>query len=340
VADLQINYEKLHTLAQDARLLKDHLDDKVPGLGTNGGTGFTAGSAEIGSQVLFGKLNKFQLAWEGPFKDAMDKLDDLAGLLDGVATKFFDMDADFASKANTMLASLRNNAWQSKEDAYQHYLATKDKTFTYHYWDENGNYVTATRPLVDWSNPDNPPPTDPGPRPTNTSDHGANTDTGYDSHGRVTTETSTVTSSSGLSYQTTTTYTYNGDGTDPTGFTTTITHSDGTTETIVQNTNADGTYNVVDTTPDGHTTSVVTPKPTDGGRDTGYSSTTTDQDGKVTTTNVTNNPDGTADTKVVVGTDGTTTTYTGDSDTGWWTETSKTPPPTSDDDDYWDYSNY
>ena len=318
MADLQINYEKLHLLANNARTLKDHLDDVVPGLGTNDGLrGLVTGRTQIGNAALFSKLNKFHLAWDGPFKDAMSKLDELAKLLDGVATKFFDMDADFAGKASNTLAAMRNSTWESQKAAYDHYLATKDKLFTYSYYDEHGQLVTKTRPLFDYSDPSQIPK-DPGARPTSSTVDGTTTNLQYDDKGRVASETTSVSSPSGLSFSETTTYTYSGDGREPNGYTTKITHSDGSTETIVRTNNADGTYKVTDTTPDGTSVTNVTPKPLDGQRDTGYTSVTTDHEGKVTKTDVTNNAAPAVDTKVEDGPDGKTT-YTGNADTNDWT---------------------
>jgi hypothetical protein len=319
MADLEINYEKLHGLATSSRKLKDYLDDKVPGL-NDGLRGIVTSSSQVGNAALQGKLNKFHLAWDKPFKDAMSNLDDLAKLLDSVATKFFDMDADFAAKASNHLASMRNNNWVAQKAAYDHYLATKDKQFTYSYLDEHGNVVTKSKPLFDYSDPATVPH-DPGPRPTSSSLGDVKTDSGYDDQGRVTSETTTTSSSNGLNYTETTTYTYTGDSKEPSGYTTKITHSDGTVETITKSTNTDGTSTVVDVTPDGTSTSTVTPKPQVDHRDTGYTSKTTDGKGEVTTTDVTNNPSGQADVKVEDGPDGKKT-FSGDAETGFWTQTS------------------
>lgn len=165
--DLQINYDQLHKLANDARTLKDNLDNEVPGLST-GISGVRKRSEAIGSQKLSSSLIKFHTAWEQPFKDAMDRLGDLAGLLDGVATKFFDMDSDFATKSSSSLASLILAQWQGKKDEWDRYQATKDLKFTPSpLWDEHGNKVQGEAvPLIPWGTiPEDPAPAHPHRRP-------------------------------------------------------------------------------------------------------------------------------------------------------------------------------
>lgn len=351
MADLVIDYGLLHQLAVNVRELKSNLDIKLPprtatggdagGGGSRGSGGgrnqlfarsqvlSTAGpgavqasSADIGNPALHAKLAAFFTAWNGPFHDAMDRLDDLAEVFDAVATKFFDMDADFAVKANTLLASLKQSAWQSAKAEYDHYQSLKDKRLSYQYYDKDGHLVTGSRPLLD---PDQPPPPPPGEMPTSTVTDTTVTNTQYDGQNRVISESSTVTSPSGLSYKETTTYTYGptADGTDGVvSFTTTVTHSDGSLETITHTNNSDGTATVTDDTPEGRSTSTVTPKANDDG----YTARTVGPDGKTTNIDVTDNPSGTPDRKVVDGPDGRRT-YTGDADSDSWTQESG--PPTT-----------
>jgi len=354
VADLQINYDQLHKLANDARSLKEHLDDTVPGL-SSGISGVRNRSEAIGSSKLSSSLIKFHYAWEQPFKDAMDRLKDLADLLDGVATKFFDMDSDFAAKANTSLANLVVQNWQARKDEYDLYQRTKDLKFTPSpLWDQNGNLVQgADVPLIPWENP----PADPGARPTHIDareiwnqnnpnnpltwdGQPAVTDSTYDDQGRITSQTTKNTSTEGLAYEETTTYTYEGTSETPATADTTLKHSDGATETIKTTYHPDGTFTTdnVFTDPandknNSSSTTVTTPKPDNGG----YTAVSTDQDDKTTTINVTNNSGDAKDVKVVTDDDGTVRTWEGNADTDDWTQTAGPDPyddSTDEDDDY------
>ncbi len=117
--DLQINYDRLHELAGQARLLKEHLDDKVPGLSTgvinaNGSRGEGVGDPKVASA-----LSHFYHAWDKPFRDSMKRLDEMGELLDSVATQFFTMDAKFAAKAQSSLSAMMYAQWQSERDEYQ-----------------------------------------------------------------------------------------------------------------------------------------------------------------------------------------------------------------------------
>lgn len=357
--DLQINYDQLHKLANDARTLKDNLDNDVPGLST-GISGVRKRSEAIGSQKLSSSLIKFHTAWEQPFKDAMDRLGDLAGLLDGVATKFFDMDSDFATKSSSSLASLILAQWQGQKDEYDRYLATKDLKFTPSpLWDANGNKVQGEDvPLVPWGTI----PEDPGARPTHTDAESiynqqhkdnpnvskpefdgnpAKTDTEYDDDGRITSQTSQNTSQEGLSYQTTTTYEYEGDNEGPSSSKTTLTHGDGSVETIetkytyndkgqIESFTSENKYDdKADDDNDSESTTVSTPSYHDDGSDAGYTAVST-EDGEKTTVEVTNNknPEGTKpgdkidnDVKVMTDEDGTVRKWKGNADTDDWVQT-------------------
>jgi hypothetical protein len=248
----------------------------------------------------------------------MELLDQLAENFDAIAKAFFDVDADFAGKVNTARLQSEIAQWQADTEAYQHYQDIKDKYITYQLYDEHGNLVTEKIPL--WG-PDTPPPEQPGSVPTSingTSPDGSNQTvaTKTDENGNIISETTTVNSGGGLSYTETTNYSYhdtNGDGKpDYVDYTSTVTHSDGTTETITKTTNPDGSYVVNDKTDDGTSTSTVTPKP-DGGSNT----VTVDKDGETTTTDITvTGPN--QGTKTIIGPDGTET-YSGNPDTDQWT---------------------
>ncbi|GLY17663.1 hypothetical protein LWF15_09215 [Kineosporia rhizophila] len=357
--DLQINYDQLHKLANDARTLKDNLDNEVPGLST-GISGVRKRSEAIGSQKLSSSLIKFHTAWEQPFKDAMDRLGDLAGLLDGVATKFFDMDSDFATKSSSSLASLILAQWQGKKDEWDRYQATKDLKFTPSpLWDEHGNKVQGEAvPLIPWGTI----PEDPGARPTHTDAQSiyneqhkdnknvsapvfdgnpAKTDSQYDESGRLTSQTSKNTSQEGLAYETTTTYKYEGDSERPSSTSTTLKHGDGSTETIETKYTYDSDGQITsfvsdnkfddpdDDDNDSTSTTTTTPTRDAQGNDTGYTAVSV-EDGKETKVEVTNNktPDGTAidakidnDVKVMTDEDGTVRKWKGNADTDDWTQT-------------------
>ncbi|MBT0772310.1 hypothetical protein KIH74_25420 [Kineosporia sp. J2-2] len=341
MADLQINYDRLHELANDARSLKDHLDDTVPGLDT-GVSGVNSRAEAIGSSKLASSLTKFRYAWDKPFSDAMDRLGDLATLLDSVATKFFDMDADFAQKAASVLSQQTMSDWKQKDAEYQDYLAKKDKMFTpFPLYNAEG-VLENQEPvhLFKYGNGpgESPIPEDPGAMPDvsdyelDSSGGQTRTDTQYDDNGRVTTETSTIGSASGLGYTQTTEYTYDGDSEDPSSSKTTITHSDGTIDTLNTTYHDDGSY-VIDgktvdpSNDDNNTSSVTTVTPhtetVDGKTvDHGYTSVSVDQDDKKTTTEVVNNDGSDNDTKKVTDDDGTVREYKGNYDSDSWEQTS------------------
>ncbi len=329
MVDLVLDYNLLHELAASMQSLRGQIQTDVESVGGRAvvSSQGEVGSDAVGSATLFAALSAFYSTCHKPFKDSMDKLDELAKLLDSVAKAYFDLDSDIFTKVNEGRVQAQIAQWKSKEEAWKHYQETKDQVITYKYYDENGVLRTATIPL--WGK-DRPPPQDPGAAPTTLSGPGGTgttTVTEVNGDGKVITETSNVTSPSGLSYSETTTYTYqdfNGDGTtDTVDYTTTVTHSDGSKEVITQTTNPDRTYVVTSTTDDGTTSTTVTPS--DHGQ---YHSVTVDPEGNTTTTSVVLMPDGTG-TKVVTGPKGTDT-YTGDPERGLWTSTSHEDPPSDD----------
>lgn len=325
MADLVLDYALLHDLAGSMRSLRGQIEtdvNTVSGRSVVGSHG-EVGSDTVGNSALFAALSAFYSACHKPFKDSMDKLKELADLLDSVAKAFFDVDADFAGKVNTGRLQAQIGQWQARQQAWEHYQETKDRVITYQYYDENGVLQTATIPL--WG-PDRPPPQPPGAMPTSLPggpDGSTQTSAQVNDQGLITSETSTVTTPNGLTYSETTTYTYidrDGDGTpDVVDYTTTITHSDGTSEEIVRRTNPDDSYVVTSTTGEGTTTTTVTPAERGG-----YQSVTVDTEGETTTVTVTVNQDGTG-TKTEVGPKGTDV-YTGNPAIGQWTLESHTDP--------------
>jgi hypothetical protein len=344
-ADLMVDYSLLHQLADNARQLRENLDITPP---TSGGGGSSRGGDDrgpravravvlanagttavsqlnadsVGDYGLFAQLTTFYSRWNQPFHDAMSRLDELASMLDGVATKFFDMDADFAAKANQMLLGFKVDEWQSQKQEYDHYQEMKDKTISWQMFDKDGNSYTQTEHLID---PDAEPPADPGARPDSAATNGAQTNTTYNPDGTIQTETSTVAGPGGLNYGQSTSYTYgadaNGDGRpDVVSSSTTITHADGTKETLGRVNNPNGTYVITDTTPDGNSITTVTPS----GTGQGYNAASVDTQGRATSTSVVDNPAGTTDTKTVT-TGDKVEVYHGDAEADTWDRVSSTP---------------
>ena len=319
MADLVIDYALIHDLAHSVRSLRTTIDSELHQSGTSGiwGSAGTIPAATAGRTSAGTSLSAFYRTCHGPFQQSLDRLEQLATMLDSVAQTWFDNDANFASALSVQALQSRVAQWQGQQQAYQHYLDLKNTTISYQYYDENGQLQTASFSLWD---PNAKPPDPPGAMPT-TADPTATlprqTNATLDDKGRIVSETTTVTGPGGLSYTETTTYTYNGDHVD---YTTTITHSDGTTETLVKTTNPDNSYVIKDTTHDGTSTTTVTPGPNDG-----FSSVTTGSDGSRTTVDVVANPDGSA-TKTETNSKGTDV-YTGNVKTGQWTLTSHTDPP-------------
>ncbi|WP_432827248.1 hypothetical protein [Dactylosporangium sp. CA-092794] len=333
MADLVLDYALLHQLAVSMRDLKSKIKTDVDAGSrraiVNSGGG-TVDSGQVGNSTVYAALSGFFYACNGPFQDSMDLLDKLADNFDSIAKAFFDVDADFAGKVDTARLQANIAQWQADQAAYNHYLGIKDKSVTFQYYDEHGQLQTGSIPL--WSGP---PPADPGAIPTSidgTATVGSNhTTVTTDDKGNILTETTTVNSGDGLTYTETTSYTYhdtNGDGKpDYVDYSSTITHSDGSSETITKNTNTDGSYVVKSTTDDGTTTSTVTPTSDGGSHDV-----TVDKDGDTTTTDIVVTGADTG-TKTVVGPKGTDV-YSGNPKTGQWTLTSHEDPPP----DYSDYA--
>ncbi|MFG1610037.1 hypothetical protein [Actinoplanes sp. NPDC049265] len=334
MADLVLDYALLHQLAVSMRDLKAKIKTDVDAgsrraVVTRNGT--VVSSDEVGDSGFYAALSAFFYACNAPFNDAMELLDKLADNFDGIAKAFFDVDADFAGKVNTARLQASIAQWQADTAAYNHYLDIKDKSVSYQYYDQDGHLQTATIPLWDAKSP---PPHQPGAMPTSiagTAPVGTNdtTATKTDANGNILSETTTVNSGDGLAYTETTNYTYhdtNGDGRpDYVDYSTTVTHSDGSSETISKQTNtADGSYVITDTTDKGTSTSTVTLKPNGGSHDI-----TVTSDGHTTTTDIDVSEPGKA-TKTVVGPKGTDV-YTGNPDTGKWTLQSHEDPPSDDD---------
>ncbi|MFY1668589.1 hypothetical protein ACN27G_01320 [Plantactinospora sp. WMMB334] len=330
MADLVLDYALLHNLAGSLRELKSRIQFDVDtgsrrSVVTSDGT--VVDSGQVGSSTLYATLSAFFSACHTPFKDSMELLDELANTFDGIAKAYFDLDADVAGKVNLDRLRANISGWQADTVAYERYLDLKDREITFQYYDKDGNLVDGSVPV--WSGD---PVPEPGDAPTSidgTSPVGGNTTTAVlDDEGNVVSETTTVTSGDGLTYTETTEFTYrdtDGDGrTDVVDYTSTITHADGTEETIEKKTNDDGSFVVTSTTDEGTTTSTVTPT-----ADGGSHQVTVDHEGETTTTDiVVTGPE--SGTKTVVGPDGTKV-YNGNPTTGEWSLVSEEPP---EEDDY------
>jgi hypothetical protein len=335
MADLVIDYSLLHDLASTIRNLQATIQTDFDSVGsgrvaksTGPTSAGTASSAEIGDSGLYYALGAFYTTCDTPFHDAMKRLKELADTFDGVAKAFFDVDADFAGKVNTARLQSKIGQWEADEAQYQRYLKLKDQSVTYQYFDKDGHKQTGSIPLWD---PKSPAPNEPGAVPTSLDDTAdAGTKVTLNDKHQIVSETSDVATANGLHYTETTTYTYgdpDGDGKDQVvSSKTTITHSDGSTETISKTTNPDQSSVMTDKTDDGTSTTTTTPKPGGSG---GYTSVTKDQDGETTTVDVTVNPGKDDDHKTVTGPDGTDE-YTGDASTEHWKLTSHEDPPSDD----------
>ncbi|WP_433528460.1 hypothetical protein ACQPYA_19120 [Micromonospora sp. CA-263727] len=325
MADLVLDYALLHQLAGSLRELKSKIQfDVETGSRRSVVTseGAVVDSSQVGSSTLYATLSAFFSACHTPFKDSMELLEELAKTFDGIAKAYFDLDADVAGKVNLDRLRANISGWQADTAAYERYLDLKDRQITFQYYDKDGNLVDGAVPV--WSGDPVPEPGDPPTSIDGTSPVGSNTTTAVlDDEGNVISETTTVNSGDGLSYTETTRFTYrdtDGDGrTDVIDYTSTITHSDGTEETVEKKTNDDGSFVVTSTTSEGTTTSTVTPK-----ADGGSHQVTVDHEGETTTTDiVVTGPD--SGTKTVVGPEGTKV-YNGNPKTGEWTLVSEEPP--------------
>lgn len=301
MADLVINYSLLHQLAGDMRTLRSSLeaDLRMAGGGRVAGDRGPADPSLVGDYDLYLALAGFFAAGVGPFNDALDALEQLGTLFGDIANAYFNADAELAGGAMDTLAGLAGQDWAWRQAEYEQYLA--------------GN----------WPEGEEPPP-DPGAAPgepllpDELADR-VDTQTTYDSHGRVLTQTSTVTTPDGQTYTRTTTYDYQ-DVLGPDGeiesttvdFDATVTYAGGETATMSRQTNPDGSFTVTETF-DGKTrSSTVTP-----GEWGGYTQRDVAEDGTVTTTTVEAHPDEGPYTKTVVGPNGTYV-YSGSPSTDEW----------------------
>lgn len=317
--DLNIDFGTLSLLAQDIATLRGQIDadvkramqsTTVPLGGGGSGSSDDFGHHDVGLHVV-----RFYNKCHNPFADALSRLENLEKVFRNVGHAFAEFDAGVAQKANAGIQSMQYSAWAGAKDAY-------DK-------------AKARQAAGTWD-PKTPLPRDPGPPPSGSlADGTTDTTVTRNGQGQVLTETNTSKLPDGTTYTETTTYSY--DGADPehpdrpTGYTTTITHADGSADTLVWKQNGDGSSVLTNTTKDGTSTTTVTPKPRPEGapaaqHDGGSTVVTVDPKGFTTTTTVTDNLPGTPDVRVVENEEGTYT-YTGNADTGGWTQTEFVPTP-------------
>ncbi|WP_007515931.1 MULTISPECIES: hypothetical protein [Pseudofrankia] len=297
--DLVIDYSLLHRLAGNMKTLRTNVeaDLNMSGGMTVASEAGPVSTGHVGNSSLYGALVAFYRATQGPFSDALDALDQLSNLFGGIADAYFNVDADLKSSGLDTLAQMAGGDWQSQKAAYDDYLKRK---------------ADGTWPA------DQPPPPKPGDNPSGTPAPG--TQVTYDDHGRVLTQTTTVTTSDGQSYTKTVTYDY-GDGKAPPEYSATVTYAGGETMTLHKQNNADGSYTVTSVTDGKTSTSTVMPS-VDGS----YSQRDVNPDGAVTSTVIGGNEFG-GYTKTVTNPDGSKDIYTGDPNTNAWTTTAHVDSP-------------
>jgi len=212
---------------------------------------------EYGTGVVGSALALFCMGWKEPLKNAADQMKQLQSTFKGVAQAFFEADAAQTAAINAGVATSAARNYPAEFAAYQVAIAE---------WNAFQPLSTSTAQTSNGSeNPQVPKPTPP-PKPVNpyTGPTGAVTtyttggvDPVSPTLGELITSESTTYSSGGLSYSEQTTFGadkgwVNGSPVQDT--TTTITHSDGSTDTITTDLNTDGSATATDVSSTGTTT--------------------------------------------------------------------------------------
>ncbi|MFE9611761.1 hypothetical protein [Streptomyces sp. NPDC006012] len=247
--DVAIDYELLRQLAADTERLKDQLGDSR----LMGHAFYNKG--DLGG--AYGAANYFLFQWTGPWENARKLLESLGATYKGAAEKWFETDASYAAQANVQAAGWYHSAWEMKKEAYDSWKWMTEQEMLVHGWDENGNPYLKKQKLADPNDPNAPKP--PGYEPTGyeyTHDgdgtdkvHNSTQNT-YDSDGKLkATDTTIDDMGGGLSYHEHT------DHWDDNSYTTTVTHTDGSTTVIEVHGDGkgNGTKNVTNTDKDGKT---------------------------------------------------------------------------------------
>ncbi|WP_405655252.1 hypothetical protein [Streptomyces sp. NBC_00019] len=248
--DVAIDYELLRQLAADTKRLQDQLADSR----LMGRESFFS-RAELGG--AYGSANFFLLKWTGPWENARELLESLSGTYKYASEKWFELDASFATQANTLAAYWYHNHWDMNKKAYDNWKKLSGETILVHAWDEHGNEYLKQQRLADPNDPN--APKDPGIEPSGfeyyhdgdgTNKVHNSTQTTFDSDGHMKSSDTTIDDmNGGLKYHEHT------DHWDDNSYTTTVTHLDGS-KTVIEvhgDDNGNGTRNVTNIDKDGKT---------------------------------------------------------------------------------------
>jgi hypothetical protein len=272
---LVIDYDLLFTAAGQLDALKSdtqNLQDLNNITNTSAVDGSTDGSVTqtniLGPGNLDDTVNRFLQAWHGPLHDAGNNLQTLSDTFKGVAHAFFDADASQISGINTGIALSQVRNYPAEEKAYEQaltqYEQLKDPNHV-PYYDINGNVqnmsvpkpTPPTAPTGSYTGPGGvvttyttgaPDPNDPNQGPSIIKETTSISDPAT---GMSDTETTLFSPSKGWNsngpIQDTRTY---------------VTHSDGSTDTIITENNTDGSAQQIDAhhDPNGHETMTVSTK--------------------------------------------------------------------------------
>jgi hypothetical protein len=238
VADLAIDYELLHQLAQETDALKNKLSDTRK-------QNHTYGESLVGPDASL-MIDEYYDAWSDAFRRAEHLLESLSGTYNSVAQQWFEQDAQYATVANEQAAGFTHNMWAMKKSAHDSWQKLSQTYVPGIGFDTNGNVITTQVPLAD----PHQAPEDPGQEPHGytSADGSQNTTSVYDSNGNLTSNDTTITDGNGgFTYHEHTQLGENG------SYTNTVNGPDGSTTiaTIQGNPDGTGTKTVETTDPDG-----------------------------------------------------------------------------------------
>lgn len=225
MGDITIDYDLLHSLAQQMYALRDKID-----AASKTSHDFTA--TDIGPDPKAAtSISDFYTAWKGAFGRAWDAMTSLGDDINDTANDFYQLDAGMAAQINEGTAQQNVQTWQAPIDQYNQ---LKGKTYTVEWTNAKGHLRHEQMPLID---PSDAPPRQ-GPQPDSLVTKGADGSTitthlTYDGNQLTGTQT-TVDAPGGLSYSETTVYTANN------GYTTTIHNPDGSVSIITVVAQPDG----------------------------------------------------------------------------------------------------
>ncbi|GAA4235084.1 hypothetical protein GCM10022254_41550 [Actinomadura meridiana] len=250
MVDFAIDYDVLHAAKKELHSLADRTGPKFRDKAFDGLGDYGANNDEVfGDFGLSSAFSTLYYRSKGPLEKAEKDLRKLGDIFSAVADAFFNMDAQIADGCGFRGSDVGYDDWREKYDAWLKHDEWQKKKNLWDQHEQHGDscvpgdknapeYCGATDP--------GPEPKDPGKPPTShtieTPDGTVKTELTLDDDKNVKTETTTITTSNGKTYETVTTFR------DKTGdsYTTVTTYADGSKATADVVIKRDGEGNMTD----------------------------------------------------------------------------------------------